>query len=147
MTVSNLTTANNGAAHFAYPDERQRAGYLALGLLLVVAALIGLKIPMMPSALFIFGAALCFVQLSSSILGWLETNRSTRLVIDAWRALGALSFLFRLCLLSLVTAIGLGAVVLNPHLFGVELAINAMLFAGLMLFVGPQYREVKFVPE
>jgi hypothetical protein len=47
----------------------------------------------------------------------------------------------------LVTAIGLGAVVLNPHLFGVELAINAMLFAGLMLFVGPQYREVKFVPE
>jgi len=141
MTVSDLRTANNEVAQFSYPDERQRAGYIALGLLLVVAALIGLKIPMMPSAQFVFGAALCFVQLSSGILGWLETNRSTRPVIEAWRILSALSFLFRLCLLGLVAAIGFGAVVVNPQFFGAELAINAMLFAGLMLFVGPQYQK------
>lgn len=126
-----------------YPDERQRAGYLALGLLLIAAALVGLQVRLMPSALFVFGASLCFVQLSPKALDWLETNRITRRLIGAWRRLNAWPRLYRVYLLAVFCGVCLAVITLSPHALFLEFAINGIVCAGLLLFVGPQRHQLK----
>lgn len=95
MTVSDLTANDTSVPQSAYPNDRQRAGYLSLGLLSVVAALIGQRLSLMPSAFFAFCALLCFLQLSPKILAWLRATNTTRRIMDAWKALNAFSSVFR----------------------------------------------------
>ncbi|MCL8000324.1 DUF454 family protein [Brucella sp. 21LCYQ03] len=140
MIVSDSTSS-------IYPDECQRAGYLALGLLLVVAALIGHKLPLMPSTFFAFCAMLCFMQLSPQILHWLQTNKSMVCVIDVWRALNNLPLTFRCCLLVFVVVIILLGLVVEPSMTALELVINGFLCSLLLIFMGPQRREMKFDTE
>lgn len=151
MTVSDINsvdgrTAPNSRSR-AYPDERQRAGYLALGLLLIAAALVGCQVRLMPSALFVFGALLCFVQLSPKALCWLETNRITRRVMGAWRRLNAWPRLYRIYLLAIFAVICLTMLMFVPQALCLEFAIHGILCAGLLLFVGPQSRQLKHVSE
>lgn len=151
MTGSDQISAGREAAmscrHATYPDERQRAGYLAMGLLLVAAALVGSHVRLMPSALFVFVALLCFLQLSSKALCWLETNRITRRLIDTWRRLGTWPRLFRLYLLAVPAVICLAALAFGPRALCLEFVINGILCAGLLLFVGPQRRQAKHLTK
>lgn len=126
-----------------YPDERQRAGYLALGLLLIAAALVGFQVRLMPSALFVFGASLCFVQLSPKALDWLETSRITRRLIGAWCRLNAWPRLYRVFMLAVFCGICLGVLKFSPHALCLEFAINGIACAILLLFVGPQRHQLK----
>ncbi|KAA9368642.1 DUF454 family protein [Ochrobactrum quorumnocens] len=150
MTASDINsvdgrTAPNSRSR-AYPDERQRAGYLALGLL-IAAALVGCQVRLMPSALFVFGALLCFVQLSPKALCWLETNGITRRVMAAWRRLNAWPRLYRIYLLAILAVVCLTMLTFVPQALCLEFAINGILCAGLLLFVGPQSRQLKHVSE
>lgn len=151
MTVSEVASESGRATPSSrqsiYPDERQRAGYLALGLLLIAAALVGCQVRLMPSALFVFGALLCFVQLSSKALCWLETNRITRRLIGAWRRLNAWPRLYRVYLLAVFAVVCLATLMFVPRALCLEFAINGIFCAGLLLFVGPQRRQLKHVSE
>jgi len=142
MDVSDFTIAARSVSLSAYPDEGQRAGYLALGLLLVLAALIGLQLFLMPSALFAFCATLCFVQLSPKTLRWFQTTRSMRRIIQAWRATNAVPVVFRCALLSLIVLICLVGLAFEPHLLALELVINVLFCAVVLLFMGPQDRRM-----
>lgn len=144
MNAVDLSTRNGdftSGETAPYPDERQRAGYLALGFLLSGAALVGLQVRLMPSALFGFCALLCFIQLSSRALHWLESNRIARRTLSHWRRLGAFPRLFRLSVLALIVMLCIVALAVGSRLFWhFEMAINMLFCTGLMLFVGPQQR-------
>ncbi|MDH7785881.1 uncharacterized membrane protein YbaN (DUF454 family) [Ochrobactrum sp. 19YEA23] len=144
MNAIELSTCNVDAPSsetIRYPDERQRAGYLSLGFMLSAASLVGLQVRLMPSTLFAFCALLCLIQLSSRALRWFETNGVARHTLSLWRRLGAFPRLFRLAIFVLVTVLCTVVLVLGPRpLWHFEMTINALLFAGLLLFVGPQRR-------
>lgn len=147
MVISDLSAVDRDVPLSAYPDERQRAGYLTLGLLLVVAALIGLQLSVIPSSLFAFCATLCFVQLSPKILRWIQATRSTRRIIQAWRATNAVPAIFRCGLLSMVVLICLVGLAFEPRLLALELAINVLLCAVVLLFMGPHDRKMTYDTE
>ncbi|WP_266064650.1 DUF454 family protein [Brucella intermedia] len=144
MSAVDLSTRNGDftpGETARYPDERQRAGYLALGFLLSAAALVGLQVRLMPSALFGFCALLCFIQLSSRALQWFESNSIARLTLSLWRRLGAFPRLFRLSILAVIVMLCIVVLALGSRPFWhFEMAINMLLCAGLLLFVGPQQR-------
>ncbi len=143
MTVSDLTANDTSVPQSTYPNDRQRAGYLSLGLLSVVAALIGQRLPLMPSAIFAFYALLCFLQLSPKILAWVRATSITRRIMNAWKALNALPSAFRCSLLAIVVLICLTGLAFDPRMAGLELSINGLLCAGLLLFMGPRDGNIR----
>jgi len=144
MNAIELSTCNvdvPSSETIRYPDERQRAGYLSLGFMLSAASLVGLQVPLMPSTLFAFCALLCLIQLSSRALRWFETNGVARHALSLWRRLGAFPRFIRLAMFALVAMLCVVTLALGPRPFWhFEMTINALLFAGLLLFVGPQRR-------
>lgn len=147
MTVSDLTANDTSLTQPAYPNDRQRAGYLSLGLLSVVAALIGQRLSLMPSAIFAFCALLCFLQLSPKILAWLRATNTTRRIVNAWKALNALSSVFRCSLLAIVILTCLAGLAFEPRMAVLELSINVVLCAVLLLFMGPQDSNIRYDTE
>lgn len=120
-------------------DEGRRAGFLALGMLLIAAAVISIRVPLMPTAVFIFGTALCFLQLSRRGLSYVENNRVTKTVLSVWHAIGAMPRGIRVALLLAIGLVSVATVALLPRsVFLGELVINLMMMAGLILFVGPK---------
>lgn len=123
-------------------DEGRRAGFLALGMLLIAAAVISIRVPLMPTAVFIFGTALCLLQLSPRGLAFIENNRLTKIVLTAWQAIGGMPRGLRAGLLLVVGLVSVAVVALMPgfSILG-ELVINLLLMAGLVLFVGPKPQD------
>lgn len=125
----------------ACEDEGQRAGYLALGLLLIAAAAIGVRVPLMPVSVFLFGAALCFLQLSARALQFVESHRVTGAAVSLWCRIGGLPRGLRLALLVIVGLAVTSLLLAVPRSVPMrELTIDVLLSAGLILFVGPRRR-------
>lgn len=118
-------------------DEGRRAGFLALGMLLIAAAVISIRVPLMPTAVFLFGAALCFLQLSPRGRAFIENNRGTRVMLSAWQAVGGMPRGLRVALLLIVGLVWVTVVALMPSstILG-ELVNNLLLMAGLIVLLG-----------
>ncbi len=119
-------------------DEGRRAGFLALGMLLIAVAVIATRVPLMPMAVFLSAAALCLLQLSQRALRFVEEYSLTRAILACWSAIGGLSRGLRAVLLLIIGLIALALLLMRPHsTLLYDLLINLFFGAALILFAGP----------
>ena len=92
-----------------------RLGFLLLGHFCVALGVIGLFLPVMPTTVFLLGAAACYARASASFYNRLLNNRVFGPVIADWRHHRAMSVRAKTLAIGFVI-LGIGATVL----FGVE---------------------------
>jgi len=68
-----------------------RSAYLALGLLSLLLAGIGIFLPLLPTIPFVILAAFCFARSSPRLEAWLVSHPAFGSHIQAWRSRGAIS--------------------------------------------------------
>lgn len=62
-----------------------RLAYMAVGSLALLAGLLGIFLPVLPTTPFILLAAACFARGSERLHGWLLANRAAGPIIREWR--------------------------------------------------------------
>lgn len=77
--------------HAIHDEEAQRAELIALGVTLLGAAAISIRLPATPTAAFVFGALLCLAQLSTWLKRGIDVNPWTRACLELWRQVMSLS--------------------------------------------------------
>ena len=68
----------------------RRAGFLALGLLMLVLAVVGAFLPLMPSTIFLIAAAWCFGRSSPRVEAWMLDHPRFGPPLRDWREQGAI---------------------------------------------------------
>lgn len=69
----------------------KRSVFLGLGCLMVVLAMIGAVVPLMPTTIFLIAAAACFARSSPRFEAWLLNHPHFGPIVQDWRANGAIS--------------------------------------------------------
>lgn len=129
---------HNGV-HTIHDEEAQRAGLIALGMTFLGVAVISIRLPVTPTAAFVFGALLCLAQLSTWLKRRIDVNPLTRACLELWRQVMSLSLGLRVSILVvLVTTSVVLWLAASPSFVLGELIINVLLSAEMMLFVGPK---------
>jgi uncharacterized membrane protein YbaN (DUF454 family) len=105
---------------------------MVAGLVLVVLAVIGALLPVMPSTVFAVGAAACFARSSPRLEAWLLSHRWFGPAILAWRADGAIPMSGKVVAVGSMAVSGAGVVMAAPP--GPAVAAGAVL-AGSAAFV------------
>ncbi len=67
-----------------------RIGWLALGVLCVALGIVGALLPLMPTTIFLIGAAACFARSSPRLEAWLLGHPRFGPTLRAWRSDGAI---------------------------------------------------------
>lgn len=80
-----MTDGNGGKRH-----SLGRAGFFALGCLMVALGFIGAFLPLMPTTIFLILAAWCFGKSSPRLEAWLLDHPRFGPSLRAWRAEGAI---------------------------------------------------------
>lgn len=78
----------------AVPQPRSRVlrwGYFLLGMALVGLGILGAILPVMPTTVFLIGAAWCFARSSPRWEAWLLNHRTFGPVLRNWQARGAIA--------------------------------------------------------
>jgi uncharacterized membrane protein YbaN (DUF454 family) len=105
---------------------------MVAGLVLVVLAVIGALLPVMPSTVFAVGAAACFARSSPRLEAWLLAHRWFGPSIRAWRADGAIPLTGKVVAVGSMAVSGAGVALAAPP--GPAMAAGAVL-AGSAAFV------------
>lgn len=112
------------------PSRGARAGLLVGGHLCVVLGVIGIFLPVMPTTVFLLGAAACYSRASSAFYNRLLNNRVFGPVIADWRHHRALTVRAKTMAIGFVV-LGIGATVV----FGVTRLWLRLLLLGVALSV------------
>ena len=98
---------------------------MVAGLVLVVLAVIGALLPVMPSTVFAVGAAACFARSSPRLEAWLVGHRWFGPSIRAWRADGAIPLTGKVVAVGSMAVSGAGVALAAPP--GPAVAAGAVL--------------------
>ena len=71
-------------------ERARRAGYLALGVVLLGLGIVGAFLPVMPTTIFIILAAFCFGRSSARLETWLLEHPRFGASLRSWREEGAI---------------------------------------------------------
>jgi uncharacterized membrane protein YbaN (DUF454 family) len=115
-----------------------RLGFLLLGHFCVALGVIGLFLPVMPTTVFLLGAAACYARASASFYNRLLNNRVFGPVIADWRHHRAMSVRAKGLAIGFVI-LGIGATVL----FGVETLWLRMVLVSIALAVSAFLLSIK----
>lgn len=72
-------------------DQARQAGFVALGFFMLLLALIGAFLPVMPTTIFLIAAAWCFGRSSPRLEAWMMAHPRFGPPLNDWRAHGAIS--------------------------------------------------------
>ncbi|MEO9339820.1 YbaN family protein [Mesorhizobium sp. SB112] len=107
--------------------KTRRAGFLALGFVMLALGIIGAVLPIMPTTIFLILAAWCFGRSSPRLEAWMLNHPRFGPVIENWRLRGAIP---RRAKLMACTGISFGYVL---FWFGAQPGLMlAIIVAGLM---------------
>jgi len=127
-----------------HDEEAQRAGFIALGMAFLAAAIVSVRVPVPLTVALMFGAVLCFLQLSVTTRRWIGMNWLTRagLTFRCWMT--RLPFGLRVSLLVTYTLAGLALLLTAPFAPPLgKFVANVLMCVGLILLVGPKAGENK----
>lgn len=82
---------NEKAGVFGYTINVMRVAYFCMGCLLVALGVIGAVTPLLPTTIFLIGAAGCFARSSPRLEAWLLDHPRFGKPLRDWRAAGAIS--------------------------------------------------------
>ncbi|WP_378950559.1 YbaN family protein [Mesorhizobium sp. ANAO-SY3R2] len=105
----------------------KRAGYLLLGMVMLVLGIIGAFLPLMPTTIFLIAAAWCFSRSSPRVEAWLLNHRRFGPTLRDWREEGAIPRKAKLAAYAGMS-IGYGLFLLGRP--GALFAIAAAIFVG-----------------
>ncbi len=107
--------------------------WLALGLISLALALIGVVLPLLPTVPFLLLAALCFARSSERLHRWLMSHPTFGPPIADWQEHGAINVRGkRLATLSILAVFGVSLVLgLRPLILGIQ----AVVLATVLLFI------------
>lgn len=113
------------------PEDRRagvlRAGWFALGCLLVALGLIGVVVPLMPTTVFLIFAAACFARSSPRLEAWLLNHPRFGPALCAWREERAISRRAKIAAcIGMTAGFIVFVVAAHPHL-ALALGVAAML--------------------
>lgn len=112
------------------PSRGTRAGLLLLGHLFVLLGVIGIFLPVMPTTVFLLGAAACYSRASGRFYNRLLNNRVFGPVIADWRHHRAMTVRAKAMAIGFVV-LGIGATVI----FGVERLWLRLVLLGIAVAV------------
>jgi hypothetical protein len=115
---------------FLAPSRGTRGGLLLLGHACVVLGVIGIFLPVMPTTVFLLGAAACYSRASGQFYNRLLNNRVFGPVIADWRHHRAMTVRAKTMAIGFVV-LGIGATVL----FGVERLWSRLVLVGIAVAV------------
>ena len=120
------------------PNRGARAGYLVAGHLCVTLGVIGIFLPVMPTTVFLLGAAACYSRASPHFYNRLLNNRVFGPVIADWRHHRAMTVRAKVLAIGFVV-LGIGATVI----FGVERLWLRLVLVGIALAVATFLLSIK----
>lgn len=111
-----------------------RVGWIVAGHACLALGVVGAMLPLMPTTVFILGAAACYARGSQRFYDWLLAHRIFGPIVHDWRQRGGMSVVTkRWAIAAVVITISVSMLVLDSLTLRIVLALVAVaLIAGLL---------------